>query len=233
VSFPAIARRSVGVVALGAMTLAVAGVGIATATTDQGGIVLGGVANHTTKPTGFVNKKGAALALTSNKHKPPFTVNSSKLVKHLNAAKVGGKTAGQLATRGSAAASNFAPGTLGRYTTTPTALATTATLPKGTYYVTGSSSMYITSPNSALCAAATSATSASSSPQADAADLGGGSDVETLAATVPVTLTAPGKIGWYCWISGTGEDLYYYAGITAIRVGHSSTGTAAAGQPTG
>lgn len=234
-SFPAIARRSVGVVALGAVTLTVAGLGIARAATDQGGIVLGGVANHTTKPTGFVNKKGPALALTSNKHKPPFTVNSTKLVKHLNAAKLSGHTAGQLATRGSAAASNFAPGTLGRYTTTPTALATTATLPKGTYYVTGTSSMDITSPNTALCSAATSATAAATAPEAQGSYISGTpmSGVEALSATVPVTLTAPGKIGWYCWISGTGEDLYYYAGITAIRIAHATTGTTAAGQPTG
>jgi hypothetical protein len=231
VGFPAMARRSAGLLALGAVTLTVAGIGIARAATDQGGIVLGGVANHTTKPTGFVNKKGPALALKSNKHKPPFTVNSSKLVKHLNAAKVGGQSAGQLATRGSAARSNFPPGLLGQYTTTPTALVTTATLPKGTYYVTGTTSAHVSTNNAAVCGAATSTPDTSfKSIQAYATS----PDVDMLTAVVQVTLTAPGKIGWYCWISGGGptSDTYYYAAISAIRVAHSATGSAAAGVPT-
>jgi len=226
--FPAIARRSVGVVALGAAALAVAGVGIATATTDQNGVVLGGVANHTQKPTGFINKKGPALALTSNKHKPPLTVNSSKLVKHLNAAKVGGKSAGQLATAGSAARTEFPSGTFGQLTTTPQLVASTAMLAPGTYYVSASTTTTLAAGNTALCDVATTAPKLSNTPLHAGASATG---VDTVPMAVPVELTAPKKIGWYCWILGTGPatELYYYAGITAIRVEHSAKGSAAAG----
>jgi hypothetical protein len=220
------------VVALGAATLTVAGVGIGRAATDQNGVVLGGVANHTIKPTGFVNKKGPALALKSSKHKAPLTVNSSKLVKHLNAAEVGGQKAAQLATRGSAARSQFAIGTFGQYTMTPKALATTATLPKGTYYVTATTTAFVSETNTAYCGVATALPTLDNAVYEAAASVSG---LDTLSATVAVTLTSAKKIGWYCWSQGTGSttDSYYYAGIAAVRVAHSATGTAAAGEHTG
>lgn len=42
---------------------------------------------------------GAALGLVSSRKAPPLTVNSGRLVKHLNAARVGGRTAAQLEPR--------------------------------------------------------------------------------------------------------------------------------------
>jgi hypothetical protein len=51
-----------------------------------------GVGTTTLKNAG----RGPALSLNSSKSSPPLVVNSSKLVKHLNASAVGGKSAAQL-----------------------------------------------------------------------------------------------------------------------------------------
>jgi hypothetical protein len=56
-----------------------------------------GHANSAGSTTSLKNTgRGPALSLNSSKHSSPLTVNSSKLVKHLNADKVGGLSASKL-----------------------------------------------------------------------------------------------------------------------------------------
>ncbi len=63
-------------------------------------LLLGGKNSETKTATVTNTGKGAALSLNSSKKSPPLAVNSSKVVKHLNADKVGGKSATDLADAG-------------------------------------------------------------------------------------------------------------------------------------
>ena len=104
-----------------------------------------GVGTTTLKNAG----RGPALGLNTSKSAPPLVVNSSKMVKHLNANAVGGKTAAQLEP------------TVWRYhvgkDTTPISAAAhffTTKLPTGTYEVTMSGILTSTvDTDSYICAA--------------------------------------------------------------------------------
>lgn len=61
-------------------------------------LILGQV-NKSGKTTTIQSSKGAALKLKVDSDKPPLKVNSTTMVKKLNAAKVGGKSASQLGVR--------------------------------------------------------------------------------------------------------------------------------------
>ena len=70
-----------------------------TAYAANGHAFLLGSHNHASKTTSLAKSgKGPALSLHTSKKSPPFAVNSSKTVKHLNAALVGGKSAADLKT---------------------------------------------------------------------------------------------------------------------------------------
>lgn len=70
-----------------------------TAYAANGHAFLLGSHNHASKTTSLAKSgKGPALSLHTSKKSPPFAVNSSKKVKHLNAALVGGKSAADLKT---------------------------------------------------------------------------------------------------------------------------------------
>lgn len=75
--------------------------------------------------------RGPALSLNSEKSAPPLKVNSSKLVKHLNADMVGGKTAGQLVPK----TLRFHIGSRGTNFAGNTATLVTVQVPKGTYEI--------------------------------------------------------------------------------------------------
>jgi hypothetical protein len=62
-------------------------------------LLLGGSNNETKTATVTNTGKGPAISLKTSKKSPPLAVNSSKLVKHLNADKVGGRSAADLQTR--------------------------------------------------------------------------------------------------------------------------------------
>lgn len=81
---------------LAAALVLVAGADLASyAATGKSLIV--GHGNSAGKTTTLKNTgHGPALSLSNSKSAPPLAVSSSKMVKHLNAEKVGGKTAGQL-----------------------------------------------------------------------------------------------------------------------------------------
>jgi hypothetical protein len=75
--------------------------------------------------------RGAALNLNTGKSSPPLIVNSSKLVKNLNADKLGGMTAAQLG-----GVSRFKIGSVGStFTNASPGNVFSAKIPKGTYQV--------------------------------------------------------------------------------------------------
>src|SRR4249919_2155016 len=85
-------------VALAAVVL-VGGANLAAYAANGHPLLLGG-SNSKTKTASVSNTgKGPALSLHTSKKSPPLAVNSSKVVKHLNADKVGGKSAKDLQTQ--------------------------------------------------------------------------------------------------------------------------------------
>ena len=85
-------------VALAAVVL-VGGANLAAYAANGHPLLLGG-SNSETKTASVSNTgKGPALSLHTSKKSPPLAVNSSKVVKHLNADKVGGKSAKDLQTQ--------------------------------------------------------------------------------------------------------------------------------------
>jgi hypothetical protein len=89
-----------------------------------------GHANSASGTTSLKNLgRGPALNLNTAKTSPPLVVNSGKLVKHLNAAKVGGKSPSQL----SPGVWRFKVGKAGQALTPNGEHLFTFTLPKGTY----------------------------------------------------------------------------------------------------
>jgi hypothetical protein len=90
-----LATRTTAVLAIGVMTVAVSGLGIADAA--NGGSLRLGHSNAATKTTTLKDSKGTPLSLVGKASKPPLKVNSKKLVSKLNAQFVGGKPVSQLA----------------------------------------------------------------------------------------------------------------------------------------
>jgi hypothetical protein len=88
-------------VGVGAGSIAVAVLGTGVATASNGSPIVLGHSNHTTSTTKLIDRKGSPLALVGKKSQPPLTVNSQKMVPHLNAQLLNGKTAGQLASSAS------------------------------------------------------------------------------------------------------------------------------------
>jgi hypothetical protein len=87
-------RTSVTILA--AAGILVGGANLATFAATGQPLVLGH-SNAAGTTTGLKNLgRGPALSLNSSKHSPPLVVNSKKLVKHLNADRLGGKSASQI-----------------------------------------------------------------------------------------------------------------------------------------
>jgi hypothetical protein len=154
-------------------------------------------------------------------------VNSSKEVQHLNAALVGGKSAGSLETSGSDGhLYDFNGVDLPVDSALPftgLSIVETATLPKGTYFVdayawldaVGASSghathCYIGLSNSAGAALADATIDASG--------------YTPIGTNWPVTLSTAGQIGEYCFTQATSATVYQ-ASITATRIAHVTVGT--------
>jgi hypothetical protein len=84
------------VTTLAAATVLVGGADLASYAATGQPLVLGH-SNSAGTTTSLKNLgRGPALSLNSSKHSPPLVVNSSKLVKHLNADRLGGKSANQI-----------------------------------------------------------------------------------------------------------------------------------------
>jgi hypothetical protein len=223
-----IARRGTVAAAFGVVGLVAGGLGVAAA--SSGGVFILGEHNAATSVTTLSNSKGSALALKSKHGTAPLTVNSSKEVKHLNAAMVGGSTASSLKSTGSGAATKFPLGTVGTVNTEPTALAATAKLKKGTYYVTATATLDVPPDLSGLCTVLTTAPGSADTQSFLSASSQSGLD--SLSATQPMKVSAGQKITEYCWIAGTSatSGLVDAAGITASRIAASTTGKVIHGQ---
>lgn len=223
-----IAGRSASAVAFGVIGMVVGGLGIASAAT--GGVFILGKHNSATSVTTLANSKGPALALKSRHGKPALTVNTTKEIKRLNAAMVGGSTASSLKTSGSGVTTNYPANNDTLFRTTVTKYAVTAKLKKGTYFVTATAVVSV--PNNEVAHCAVAATSMAGSlgvvGQAEASTV----DLGTLTETAPVTVSAGQKIAEFCWLTGdvVASDVFS-AGITAIRVDSATTGTFTPGKP--
>lgn len=198
--------------AIGVLSVVVGGLGVATAA--NGGSLVLGHSNSATKTTTLKDKRGTPLALVGKASKPPLKVNSSKQVAHLNASLVGGLSAPQLVTTGSGGQTRVDSAT--PITNSPVLVAKTATLHRGTYYISASGLIFETS-DGGFCYVATPTGSALQYGGVDAA-----SSYVQATETVAVKVTSPTSYGEYCYtVDATGE--MYNAGIFAIRIGHATT----------
>ena len=119
------------VTTLAAAAVLVGGADLASYAASGHPLILGH-ANSAGTTTSLKNTgRGPALSLNSAKSTSPLVVNSSKMVKHLNAAMVGGKTAGQLVPK----TLRFHIGSLGTNFAGGTANLVTVNVPKGTYEI--------------------------------------------------------------------------------------------------
>jgi hypothetical protein len=220
-----LAGRSAAVIAVGALCLAAGGIGIAAAT-NGGSLVLGG-SNAETRTTMLKNTGGIPLSLLAKKGAAPLAVNSKKLVKNLNASELGGLTAAQLKTTGSAAqmlttfnsstpnqvilpelASSTPP-----FVWNPVMIVSTAKLAAGSYLVTATATG-----GEAACWVGTAA-GPSAAHQLGLAQEG------SSAVTQVVKVSKGQRINEYCSdISTSQTGTIVGAGITALRVSSVSVG---------
>lgn len=221
-----IAGRGAAAAVIGALVVAVSGIGAAVA--SNGGVVILGVHNSATSVTSLSNSRGPALALKSKHGTAPFTVDSGKVVKHLNAAKVGGSTASQLKTSGSGAATNYSLSVGATLKFQPAAVAATGKLRAGTYYVTATATLMVQPNESGLCTLLTTKPTTSDTQAFQSAMQNFGTATDTR----PMTVRAGQKITEYCWVvGGSIVGNLNAAGITAIRVDTAVKGTAIVGHP--
>ncbi|HEX3823105.1 MAG TPA: hypothetical protein VHV79_01430 [Mycobacteriales bacterium] len=183
------------------------GIGIASAA--NGGSLVLGSSNTATHTTSLKDSKGTPLALIAKKGKPPLTVNSGQLVKHLNAAEVGGLTPSKLSV-GSSAQRNWNIGALiggsgnvpvlvlpfateaGSTTVYhPQSVASTGKLAKGTYFV--AATILGTAPDGIICFATVKPTFPTASQFALVSE-----SFPTGSLDSTVTLTKPGRIHLWC-----------------------------------
>jgi hypothetical protein len=224
-----IVRRG-AMAAVVATHLVVAG-GLGVAVGSSGGVFILGEHNSAFTATSLTNSKGTALALRAKHGKPALTVNTTVKVPHLNASLLDGSSAGQLRISGSAAATNYAFLHVATVGTTPTPLARTAKLAKGTYYVTATALLAIPPNENGLCAVSTKDLTTAAEPFGQAlvpGVTGGDGSYGTPTVTAPVSVHAGQRIVEYCWFEGDSTaGNAEYAALTAIKVSHSLAGTVA------
>jgi hypothetical protein len=216
--------RGVAAGAIGVLSLTVGGLGVATAA--NGGSLRLGASNHATKTTTLTDRKGTPLALVGRTSKPPLTVNSSKEVAHLNAAKVGGRTAASLETTGSAAqfrhtGNNLFTGISLGTLASPTQVALTAPLKVGTYYLHASAETAVeTGSGSITCDIAP--TSQHSNQLATGAETT--TSYSTESEDTVLAVTSPQTYAEYCYASQN-DAVYFEGGIYALKVDRSAAGS--------
>jgi hypothetical protein len=119
------------VTTLAAAAVLVGGANLATYAASGHPLILG----HSNSAVGTTSLKnlgrGPALSLNSSKHAPPLVVNSSKLVKHLNADKLQGRSATQLNPK----VMRWHLGSSGTVVANGAQKLFTAKVPKGTYEI--------------------------------------------------------------------------------------------------
>lgn len=213
------AVRSLSPTALIAATavLVFSGVGVAGAAT--GGNFILGKLNTETSQSYINNSTGVPLKLTAPANFPPLKVSNSNLVSGLNSQYLSGFSAQQLATGGDGFTT---PATDTPLTTTLREVASTGSLPAGTYYVNATALLWLASgDNVGFC----NITKGSGALVA----YGGAETVGwgQTASTAAVNVNAGDTLQEWCYSGGNNGSVAYNAGITAIRV-LSSSGTAPA-----
>jgi hypothetical protein len=216
---------------IGVLAVVTGGLGVATAA--NGGSLTLGHHNSATTTTTLADNKGTPLSLIGRKGKPPLKVNSSRLVKHLNAGLLGGLTASQLRTTASAAAGELvvdgntplrtlvlpiAPTGPDGVELDPVFIARTATLKAGSYVVNAS---FIG--ENALCWVDTAPNTTKAHEFGATGESGGGS------VDSAVKLTKSARLRLYCSNSSSDPGGVISAGITAIHVASFTRGYASVG----
>jgi hypothetical protein len=215
--------RGIALGAVGMLSVVIGGIGVATAA--NGGSLVLGHSNTATTTTTLSNSKGTPLALKARHGKPPLRVNSSTKVRHLNADKLDGSSAAELATSGAGVSTHYPDGNRGFVTTKLTRVTRTRALAKGTYYVTASVSASM-EPTDFLSCLLTAA--APTQRDEDDAAFATGPAV-SIPETQVIAVKAGQKITQFCQLeSSTTTDTaeVSQAGLTAIRIAHAKTGTA-------
>jgi hypothetical protein len=212
----------------GVLGLAIVGTfGFGVAAAANGGSLTLGHTNTATATTTLKDTHGTPLSLDGSTTKSPLKVNSSKEVAHLNASAVDGKSAGALETSGSDGHLNTYKGI--NMPVDPSlpfngaVAAQTATLAKGTYFVTSWATLDttgITTGRTSHCFIGLNDNSFEAFAESETESDG----YDAISTTWPVTLKSAGKIGEYCWTQATSAVLYG-ASITAIRMAHATVGT--------
>jgi hypothetical protein len=227
-----LANYSAAATCIGLLAIVTGGLGVAAAV-DGGSLTLG-QHNSASTTTTLADTKGTPLSLVAKAGKPPLKVNSSGLVKHLNAELVGGLSAQQLQTTASAAAGELVvDGNTPLLTVilpiAPTGpdgpqlddvlIARTATLKAGSYVVSASATG-----DNALCYVDTAPNT--SKPH----EFGATGENGTATMDSAAKLTKPGRLKLYCSDPSSDPGGVISAGITAISVasvarGHATVGT--------
>jgi hypothetical protein len=214
--------------AIGVLSLVVGGIGVATAA--NGGSFILGHSNSTTATTTLSNSKGTPLSLKAKKGHAPLKVNSSKVVKKLNASELNGHSAASLRAKGSAAKLTNVLGTrtgvlLPSATAGspavlhPVAVVETAKLAAGTYEVTATAFG-----TRAFCWISTTPTTTTPAERTATA-----TTPAQMAETQSLTVKAHQRAVEFCFTAETGAagttgGYIQDAGITAIAVASSSNG---------
>lgn len=221
--------RSAALGAIGILSVAVGSVGVATAA--NGGSLTLGHGNTATKTTTLTDSRGTPLSLRAKHGKPPLKVNSSTKVKHLNADELDGSSASALATSGSGASTNFPDGNRGILTTSPTRVARTARLQKGSYFISASTSGFVSGTDPVMqCFVTTGGPTAK--------DEDNSSMAEGIFVGVPVTavlsVTKGQRISQFCFVTATTPaptGQISQAGIIATRIANARKGTTMKSEP--
>jgi hypothetical protein len=220
--------RSVVAGAIGVLSVAVGSLGVATAA--NGGSLTLGHHNSATRTTTLADSRGTPLSLRAKHGRPPLRVNSSTKVKHLNADELDGSSASDLATAGSGASSHFPDGSRGIVKTTPTLVARTGALNKGTYFVSASASGFVSDATILQCFVTASAPTTKDEDNSAMAE----GNFVGVPETVVMSVTRGQRISQFCFVTSstpTPQAQLSQAGIIATRIAHAGKGTIMKSEP--
>jgi hypothetical protein len=225
--------RGVAVGAIGVLSVIVGGVGVATAA--NGGSLVLGHSNKATKTTTLSDSKGTPLSLKAGHGKPPFRVNSSAKVRHLNADELDGSNAAGLATSGAGVSSQYPDGNRGIVKLTFIKVTQTRVLAKGTYYVSATVSATLPPADTLSCVLTAGAPTQS---EADNSAFAQG-PTANVPETGVITVTSGQQIAQYCELqlaappTPNDQAEVSQSGLTAVRIAHAGGGTALPSIPVG
>lgn len=224
----------VAVGALAAAILATGTLGVATAA--NGGALILGTNNTATATTTLTDKGEPPLSLVTGSSKAPLKVNSKHRVPNLNADLLDGKSATGLVTRGSGASTRFADGNRGLLGSSATAVASTARLAAGTYYVQASISFYLPDAvDSVTCFTSAQGPTPEYDGDFTRAEHATGENFPNISETTVIKVAQGARIKEWC-VPNDGAPAgteVIHAGLIALRVDRHSAGSTIQGVPVG